>query len=266
MCAAWSWGALPADGAVDVPLNVVVGLTRWVGGPTERVVPIVRAADGERVATAAAIPGTGIYALAEELHPATEYVLYALGDPRSCEGTDGSVENEIARFTTGTARDDDPPATPVVSGPTTCDTDSCDSSTCCGPYTVTEWRVDVADSVRDVVGYGAPDGSSVSFRFGSWIRALSYPTLDIERVPGPTAFSIFAIDHAGNRSEASAPIDVSRCIPAVVDGGVGVASGASCAASRQASGRATIVAVAMVLAALCRRARRGACPSRTFRP
>ncbi len=267
-CVERTWTTLPDAGAVDVPTNPVFSLSFGSPSPYVERAPIVRrASDAARVELARG--PSGMLAAEAELNPDTEYVIYDVGDPASCGETDPSVEVEVARFTTGAGPDLSPPAPPVVHGVSECHVNVCESSACCGPYSLTSWRLDYeASPDDDVIGYRTPEGGVVPFRYGEWVASGGYP-LEVGRASGSSHLRIVAIDHAGNVSEATAPIDASRCAPPTPDGGVEAGmdagpsttpSGCGCSAAGTTAGEAAaivgLLALCLVIAARRRVTRR----------
>lgn len=257
-CVEHSWFSLPSHGAEDAPTNTRFTLTRSGGGRWEERTPILRrAADGSEVRLRRESI-TDLFMADAALEPLTEYVLYDVGDPSSCGVTDRAIEIEVARFTTDTGPDLVPPAPPTVSGVSACSTNRCDSSSCCGPYELTSYRLLFTESPdADVVHYVRTDGLPLSMQFGRWQASIGYP-LDVGSAAGPPDLSIRSVDRAGNLSVASPPIDASRC---AAGGDPGTAPGtapSSCdlAVPRSGSAWVAVSALVVLLAVTRRRARR----------
>lgn len=153
----------------------------------------------------------------------------------------------VAGFTTGDGPDLVPPAPPTVRGVSACGVDSCPSSSCCGPYSVTSWWLDWTPSPdADVLFHETAEGGSFGTRYGTWFAGAAYPMARFESAAGSPSLSIVAVDHAGNRSVATAPIDASRCEPSG-DAGAAGASAGGCAVPGRAGPARFVLALSVVV-------------------
>jgi MYXO-CTERM domain-containing protein len=150
----------PADGAFDVPLNVVVRL-HWPGGnlvagdllPTV----VLHTTDGTEVATTSSSGppwGTGDVSTivltvtpAAPLAPLTTYSL-TYSDPNQ-----GPLAVEVGSFTTGEATDEVAPATPVLASIDVALPARCSESefSCCEPHIIDDVTIQVAPVDEPVV-------------------------------------------------------------------------------------------------------------------
>lgn len=234
--------AFPAADAVDVPLNVEVGLA-WltpspgVGGHARSTLSTtfrLRAPDGEVVALAPSLTTLRARPSAELL-PHTRYVIEDLdyGEPSGAGCAPASGYVEVAAFTTSDARDDAAPEAPADARVETCCRYSgCASGGCCGPYEVVSRGLQFDVEPGAIVEYRLDGGGRV---FGTAAASVGFFTEGMFGYPGgrpllPAApdearsVEARAIDSAGNASAWSPVVSVPGCGPTRWPDG-GVASG-----------------------------------------
>lgn len=133
----WTADVLPRDGATEVPTNVWIRVTTQGGeywpvaaGTGELVLRVAGGAAIEVDLEATAIWPVTVRALTlrEALTPDTTYELVEM--PVAGCSLDPTL---LSTFTTGSGPDHTPPSAPVVPA-SGCAHDSCDESSCCGPY------------------------------------------------------------------------------------------------------------------------------------
>lgn len=168
------------------------------------------AADGTRVALAQT-EWKDFYCPTAALAPDTDYAL--VGPAVSGCGLEG--EATLHSFHTTAGPDETAPTTPGPVDDVSCRTDSCDSSACCGPYTVTIYESVWAPSTDDLGGVAYAFGGEL--RFGArhaWYTGgggASYGPLfgQVGTAVGLTPHRVRAIDGSGNTSEPA--IEGSAC-------------------------------------------------------
>lgn len=213
---------VPETDAVDVPLNVEVDVT-WTtpGFPRSATAPSttfrVRAEDGEIVELVPS-PTTRRWRSSGDLRPNTRYLIedYDRRVPGGAGCEPASEYVEIASFTTGPARDDAAPATPVEGRfDACCRYESCENSGCCGPYRSAARGVVFTVEPDTIVEYRVDGGAGTVFGSAStsvgFVREgmFGHPAFRPSLSPGD--LEARAIDAAGNASGWSARLAVPGC-------------------------------------------------------
>lgn len=218
----WARHVLPADGTSDVPINARISIVydSYRIPIHHFVVPIVRIEGAEPIAGSTStivteISVTQVFVPDAPLAPNTTYeVLDEL-----CVGcgsqTDASgALTVVARFTTGSTRDDTPPPPPsgVIADVRL---DVCSESSCCGPYQAR--RIDIrwdeipAESLGEIDLDGTVTAYVTRPSALGWLRCFGgySPGAQIEATG---TVSLRHTDLAGNLSEAVVvPVDLPAC-------------------------------------------------------
>lgn len=224
-------GTLPPDGAVDVPLNVEIELFTsdlYFGRLTQDVMPGLRVAGSDVLLALEPATTRGRVRAVGGLAPDTAYEIVGPSLDLSCATSMPDVV--LATFTTGSSMDVVAPSTPTSTAGG-CSLSTCTDSGCCGPYVAgtssVQWTASDDGSLGVVYAFGAPDGPRLWRTRGTAVRMVYghglYARVTTEPLPGASSRAIYAIDAAGNVSEAGelAALDLS-CADGVqlCDGGI----------------------------------------------
>lgn len=229
--------SLPADGALDVPLNAHIAVVYGVQYLfAAQVAPafdtlVVRTSEGHIVAGTLAVDATpgSVAVRLVPAEPLMAHTRYEVLD-RVALLVSGVPMNDalavVATFTTGDALDLDPPASP---GPIEVSTgcSSCGDSACCGPYSMSSFTLSWATTPGDVLAVVSDDAGNSAWPAADY--ALGQISTGFDNGPDlqrEGAFEVRFVDVAGNASEPVSTFVEVHC-SSDADGGPEVAEGIS---------------------------------------
>lgn len=222
-CEAVSPSAYPAHEATGVPLNTEVRVTwlvsRFSGADPVPSTTFRLVTEAGEVVALEPSPTSDRWRPVAALAPNTTYLLEdQLGREPTDAGFGCSPAGdfvEVARFVTGTERDDTPPALPgAATISDCCHYTSCTSGGCCGPWTAASrsvsWEVDADTSVLayrvgDAIVFAPPMGAAGWAEAGMFGLRYFVPTVPTGSV------EVRAIDGAGNVSAWTGPVSIAAC-------------------------------------------------------